>query len=308
MKRTKTLSLVIAALFLAFGLSSALKEAKAAEDDVIPSLMWVNHLDFLATDDWVVTSFGRVLEGFNGMSLESWEAGNKVVAKGLTVPPGYFVNGVQVCYELSNPAGFINEIRLTQLGSPPVSVIGILTEVIDEGNGELCVDVLRGRDDAPIDPSAGPLQLSLGLTFTNPISDVPRVLEDKIVVTAVGLHLFSIESAIPDQIAKLQYNVEALNVAVRRIDGAVDDLESDVARLIPFVRTIRTDLNDLEEEFVTHGHMYLTGKGEGHNNTEAYSGLPSYGEPSTLPVPPKEKKKKKSKKPKKVKKSKKDKK
>ena len=154
--------------------------------------------------------------------------------------------------------------------------------IVDTGNSQIYPEEL-------IDPSAGPLHLKLGLSFTNNPAPVYSPGDaDKIVVTAVGLHLFSIDDGISDQISELQDDVEALNVAV-------DGLESDVARLIPFVLTIRDDLNTLEEEFVTHGHMYLTGKGKGHNNTAAYSGLASYEEPSTLP-PPKEKKKKKSKK------------
>jgi hypothetical protein len=37
------------------------------------------------------------------------------------------------------------------------------------------------------------------------------------------------------------------------------------------------DLGDLEEDFQNHTHDYLTGKGNGHNNTTATTSVPDEG-------------------------------
>ena len=42
------------------------------------------------------------------------------------------------------------------------------------------------------------------------------------------------------------------------------------------IEELREDLDDLRDDFDGHTHTYLTGKGKGHNNTEATSGGPEF--------------------------------
>jgi hypothetical protein len=65
------------------------------------------------------------------------------------------------------------------------------------------------------------------------------------------------------------------------IDARLDQLETDVDALEERVDGIEADIVDLDEkveqlreDFDNHGHTYLTGKGTGHNNTEAETGAP----------------------------------
>lgn len=53
------------------------------------------------------------------------------------------------------------------------------------------------------------------------------------------------------------------------------------------IAELREELDQLREDFDAHGHAYLTGRGEGHNNAEAQTGGPwfdSDGGPSIPPV------------------------
>ena len=65
------------------------------------------------------------------------------------------------------------------------------------------------------------------------------------------------------------------------IDARLDQLETDVDALEEQVEGIAEDLEELDEkvdqlreDFDNHSHTYLTGKGTGHNNTEADTGAP----------------------------------
>lgn len=273
MQKAKHFFWVIAVLFLFLCLSSVPKEVEAAAGDEIPSLMWINHLDFLAGDSSVITSFNAVNSGvgggLSGLIVQSTTTGdvadgggNKVIEKGLVVPPGYDVDGVRVCYELSNPGSHITQIRLAQVQDPPDKAFVVLDDGTDlTDSGPICVD--SALPSAPIDLGEGALRLSFRVNFDTPISDSEE--GDKIVVRAVGLHLISYDDGLQEQIDEL-----------------------------------RTDLEN-------HSHVYLTGKGVGHNNTLAVSGPPEFSEePVDEPVPegggPIKKKKKKMKKIKKMKK------
>ena len=50
-----------------------------------------------------------------------------------------------------------------------------------------------------------------------------------------------------------------------KLDGFGEDSED-----------LRAELNELRRDFEGHTHRYLTGRGEGHNNTEATSGPPQF--------------------------------
>src|SRR5579862_22663 len=97
-------------------------------------LMWINPLDFLAGDPSVQTSFNAVDSGvgsgLSGLIITSTTTGdtaqgggNKVVERGLDVPPGYDIVGVRICYELSSTSSYIDDIRLAQVQNPPATAI-----------------------------------------------------------------------------------------------------------------------------------------------------------------------------------------
>ena len=153
------------------------------------TIMWINHFDLLPGDASVKTSFNAVSSGvgggLTGLVIESTTTGengqgggNKVVHMGLQVPPGYSINGVRVCYELSNKRSFISQIRLAQVKNPPQTASVLLDDATDQTSpGPICVDSAA----TSVDPSAGEVLLSLRVNFGN--------TSDKIAVRALGLHL-----------------------------------------------------------------------------------------------------------------------
>ena len=54
----------------------------------------------------------------------------------------------------------------------------------------------------------------------------------------------------------------------------IEGLESEVKDLFEQYNMLEQRVIILEENFATHTHTYFTGKGEGHNNTEAHTGQP----------------------------------
>jgi hypothetical protein len=163
------------------------------------AVMWINHLDFLAGDTDVVTSFNATSSGvgggLSGLIIQSTTAGensvsggNKVVELGLEVPPGWLLRGVRVCYELSNARSFISQIRLAQVQDPPVIALVHLDDATDLVNpGPVCVDSAQ-LTGSETDPSVGSVLLSLRVNF-----DAAGILgagADRIVLRGVGLHLF----------------------------------------------------------------------------------------------------------------------
>lgn len=187
-------------------------------------IMWTNHLDFLPGDPSVNVSFNAVTSGvgggLSGLIIGSTTTGenangggNKVVEKGLQVPPGYLISGVRVCYELSNTRSFISQIRLAQVQDPPDAADILLDDGTDlTDRGPVCVD--SAQVSTPIDPGDGAVRLSFRVNYGD--------ILDKIVLRAVGLNL----------------------------------------------------LVDPNGPLLNHTHIYLTGKGEGHNNTKAETGPP----------------------------------
>jgi len=68
---------------------------------------------------------------------------------------------------------------------------------------------------------------------------------------------------------------------ISQLDGRVTQLESDVDALAASIGELDQELEQLREDFDSHGHTYLTGMGAGHNNVEAETGGPvlASGEP-----------------------------
>ncbi len=164
------------------------------------ALMWINHLDLVRGDVDVVTSFNATTSGvgggLSGLIIQSSTSGdrsvsggNKVVEKGLEVPPGWLIRGVRVCYELSNSRSFITQIRLDQVQPTPSTSLVLLDDGTDQtAPGPICVNSTFLPAGSEIDPSAGGVRLSLRLFF-----DAAGILgagDDRIVVRSSGLHLF----------------------------------------------------------------------------------------------------------------------
>jgi len=239
MKRSQTT--IVLGLFLALVGFLVFPQALKAQD----STVWINHLDFLPGDPSVTTSFNAVNSGIGGglsglvitsttLGEDAVGGGNKVIEKGVQVPPWYLVTGVRVCYELKNTRSFISQIRLAQLQDPPGTALVVLDDGTDlTAIGPTCVDSTPAS--APINLADGALRLSLRVNFAD--------LTDAIVLRGVGLNL------IPDPESPIQKEIEALWNA-----------------------------------FENHTHIYLTGKGVGHNNTEAITSEPV--DPSLPPPPP----------------------
>jgi hypothetical protein len=154
--------------------------------------MWINPLDFLAGDQSVKTSFNAVTSGVGGgLSLiiestttgdEASGGGNKVVERGLDVPPGYRVTGVRVCYELSNTRSFIDQIGLAQVQEPPKTALVALDDPTHQNAaGPTCVDSKPLPGPTNVDAEAGEVLLSLRLNFGD--------TSDRIVLRGVALAL-----------------------------------------------------------------------------------------------------------------------
>lgn len=153
------------------------------------SLMWINALDLLPGDPSVHTAFNAVNSGVGGglsglivtsdtLGSVATGGGNKVVEKGLSVPPGYDIAGVRVCYELSNPRSYISQIRLAQVQTPPSSATVLLDDATPlNAGGPTCAT----SQPANIDAAAGPVLLSLRLAYGN--------TADRVVIRGLALSL-----------------------------------------------------------------------------------------------------------------------
>lgn len=152
--------------------------------------VWTNHLDFLPGDPSITTSFNAVNSGvgggLSGLIVQSSTVGdtaigggNKVIEKGLDIPPGYLLTGVRLCYQSSSSGTFIRQVRLSQLRNPPSSALVRLDDapVALRNPGPLCVNTRQ----TVINQVAGAVRLSLRFNFASP--------NDRFVLRGVGLLL-----------------------------------------------------------------------------------------------------------------------
>ena len=165
------------------------------------ALMWINHLDLVRGDVDVVTSFNATTSGvgggLSGLIIQtntpgdtSVSGGNKVVEKGLQVPPGWLIKGVRVCYELSNTRSFITQIRLAQVQPTPSTALVLLDDGTNQtAPGPICVNSASLPAGSEIDPSAGGVRLNLRVFFDAAGAGFGPGA-DRIVIRALGLHLF----------------------------------------------------------------------------------------------------------------------
>lgn len=160
------------------------------------AVLWINHLDLVPGDVDVEPSFNSTSSGVGGglsgliitsttLGENSLSGGNKVVEKGVQVPPGFAIVGVRVCYELSDggaTGSFISQIRLAQLQDPPSTALVLLDDGTDlTSAGPVCLDSAGPFGGTPIDPAAGAVRLNLRVNFND--------TSHKIVLRGLALHL-----------------------------------------------------------------------------------------------------------------------
>jgi hypothetical protein len=201
------------------------------------------------------------------------------------VPAGYLVSGVRVCYALTGAGeNYIDRVTLLQLQDPPTGVDAMLDDEITFDGGDPGPVCLNTTPQRPFDPNLGALSLRLGVEFVNDA--------DSVVVLGVGL------LTVPDPdsaVSQLQDDVEQLDNKQQRIINVLKEHGEDIDEL-------EHDLDRLTNAVLKHTHVYRTGKGVGHNNTEAVSSTLSFETESPAPksepaeVKEKPKKKKKNKK------------
>lgn len=152
-------------------------------------MMWINHLSLLAGDPSVSATYNAINSGvgsgLSGLIIQSSTTGNtgqgggnKVVEAAIEIPPGYTVKGVRVGYENSNTRSFIAGIRLSQMQNPPGTASVLLD---DTTHLNAAGPVYADSSSTSIDPSKGPLLLSLRVNFGN--------TTDRIILRGLGLLL-----------------------------------------------------------------------------------------------------------------------
>ena len=155
----------------------------------VSGLMWIDHFSLLPGDASVVTSYNAVSNsvgsGLTGLVIESTTTGedatgggNKVVHAAVSVPPGFDITGVRVCYELTSASSFISQITLAQVQNPPSQALVILDDPTDLTSvGPICVNSAT----TVVHPQDGAVLLSFRVNFGS--------TSDKIVIRGVALSL-----------------------------------------------------------------------------------------------------------------------
>jgi len=151
--------------------------------------MWINHLDLVPGGAEVQTLYSSVnsgvgsgLSGLIVMSTSLGEVfttgGDKLIEKGLDVPPNYKITGVRVYHELSSAASFISQVRLSQLQNPPSTASVVLDDGTDLASvGSVCVNSAA----TSVDMTLGEVRLALRVYLGS--------LTDKIIIRGLGLLL-----------------------------------------------------------------------------------------------------------------------
>lgn len=154
-----------------------------------PTPQWIDHFSLLPGDASVTTTFNAVSSGVGGgltglvirsSTIGSIGAGggNKVVQAAVQVPPRYTIQGVRVCYELSNTRSFITQIRLAQVQNPPATASVLLDDPTRRtAVGPVCVN----SASTSVDPAVGAVLLNLRVNF--------GATSDRIVVRGFALLL-----------------------------------------------------------------------------------------------------------------------
>ena len=276
-----------------------------AEDEIG---QWINHLDFLPGSSDVVAQYNSAI-GFGGglviTSTATTDIARSSVVQGLQVPPGYLVNGVRVCYAVIG-GNFIDEVSISQLQDPPFDTdIVLLDQTMLNSTEPVCVNTVPPLD-GPIDPSMGALTLRFGVNFLD--------TTESVVIYGVGLLTVpdpdSPVSQLEDGVAQLEDDVAQLNNSIERIaavliehgvrlDNLDNKLDNSIKRIAAVLIEHGVRLDRLTNAVIKHTHIYMTGKGVGHNKVEAASSTLILEEETPEPKPEapvvEEKSKKKSK-------------
>jgi polyhydroxyalkanoate synthesis regulator phasin len=89
-----------------------------------------------------------------------------------------------------------------------------------------------------------------------------------------------------ENIEELQEDVGDLQDAVMALEDAIGDIDDTIEDIEAALQALSDRLDELEGDFEGHTHTYLTGRGVGHNNTEAETGPEIDGDDvSNQPVP-----------------------
>jgi hypothetical protein len=118
--------------------------------------------------------------------------------------------------------------------------------------------------EASTDPSTGVADF---------LSDVGSALE----AAGVSVDILALQVGfdVEELAAQVEANTMAIEENAKAIEAnteAIGDLAKVVGLLADEVAAIKQALEDLGEALANHTHTYLTGKGVGHNNTEATTG------------------------------------
>jgi hypothetical protein len=154
---------------------------------------WINHFDLLSgnprelflTTNSTSSGVGGGLTGVVARSSSVGEVfsdnGNKVVQMALNLPPqpaGITIRGIRVCYESTNTATYVSQIRLAEVQNPPSTASVKFDDPTDlTVAGPNCVT----SKVANVAVGNGPLLLSLRLFFGN--------TNDAIVIRGLGVIL-----------------------------------------------------------------------------------------------------------------------
>jgi uncharacterized coiled-coil protein SlyX len=149
--------------------------------------------------------------------------------------------------------------------------------------------------DGPIDPSMGALTLRFGVNFVDTTESIViygvglmTVLDPDSPVAQLEDDVAQLEddvAQLEDDVAQLEDYVAQLEDDVAQLEDGVEQLEDDVAQLNKSIERIAAvlidhgvrldnldnDLDRLTNIVNKHTHIYMTGKGVGHNNVKAAS-------------------------------------
>jgi hypothetical protein len=190
-----------ASVFAALVACAAPAAAAGDDDDPGPGaghgrgarIQWVNHFDLLPGCPEITTSYRSTSSGIGlgltGLVMASTTAGdtcadngNKVVQMALELAEDTRITGVRLCYESSDAAAYVDQIRLAQVQDPPATALVMLddpTPLTDPG--PVCVDSAK----TSINSSKGSVLLSLRARFGDPAGGPLG----RIVVRALGLYV-----------------------------------------------------------------------------------------------------------------------
>jgi len=87
------------------------------------------------------------------------------------------------------------------------------------------------------------------------------------------------------QVKKNTEDIGDLQDAVMALEDAIGDIDETLEDVKAAIEALSDRLDELQEDFEGHTHTYLTGRGVGHNNTEAETGPEIDGDGGETPTP-----------------------